>query len=250
MRCSARGRRRVRRRSGRRSACGHRRSPASSRIRRVASKPSITGHVAVHEDQVVVRVRRRVAARRRHRRRHRRCSRSSPAWRRRPSGSPRRPRRAGCAPAEQCRPSAWSGAGASGGAATALFRRSSSQKVEPSSIRLSTPTRPPISSASSLTIARPRPLPPWRRVLEASTWVKASNTESNWSGAMPMPVSRTSKRSRTACRRRPASTIDLERDAAALGELDRVVEQVDEHLAQAHRVALDKLGQLGARSCS
>jgi hypothetical protein len=36
---------------------------------------------------------------------------------------------------------------------------------------------------------------------------------------------------------------DVEDDAAALGELDRVVEQVDEHLAQAHRIALDESGR-------
>ena len=150
-------------------------------------------------------------------------------------------RRHGIDPARRC------AARASG--STPRSSASSNQKVEPSSSRLSTPTRPPISSASSLTIARPRPLPPWRRVLDASTWVNASNTESNWSSAMPMPVSRTSKRSRTPCVGR-AEDDHLEDDAAALGELDRVVEQVDEHLAQAHRVALDAAAAAAPRSCS
>ena len=55
---------------------------------------------------------------------------------------------------------------------------------------------PPISSTRRLEIASPRPVPPYLRVVEASTWVKDWNSRSDPSGAMPMPVSRTRSSSR------------------------------------------------------
>ena len=56
---------------------------------------------------------------------------------------------------------------------------------------LSTHTVPPISSASRRLIARPSPVPPYRRLVEASAWVNDRNSRSMRSGGMPMPVSRT-----------------------------------------------------------
>mmetsp|Transcript_21123 Transcript_21123/g.82004 ORF Transcript_21123/g.82004 Transcript_21123/m.82004 type:complete len:293 (+) Transcript_21123:254-1132(+) len=61
---------------------------------------------------------------------------------------------------------------------------------------LSTHMRPPISSASSLLIARPRPVPPYLRVVEASAWLNFWNSRPMASGVRPMPVSRTVKCSR------------------------------------------------------
>ena len=71
----------------------------------------------------------------------------------------------------------------------------SNQKSVPRPVSEDTPMRPPINSTMRLQIARPRPVPPYRRVVEASAWLKAVNSRSTASGRMPMPVSRTSKRS-------------------------------------------------------
>ena len=46
-------------------------------------------------------------------------------------------------------------------------------------------------------IATPSPVPPKRRVVDASAWVKPLKMRAWFSGAMPMPVSRTAKRSVT-----------------------------------------------------
>ena len=66
---------------------------------------------------------------------------------------------------------------------------------------LSMPTSPPISSASRRVTARPSPDPPYARVIDASPCSKAPNNLGMTSGAIPIPVSATSKRTR----RRPAA---------------------------------------------
>jgi hypothetical protein len=43
-------------------------------------------------------------------------------------------------------------------------------------------------------MARPSPVPPYRRVVEVSTWLKTLNKRSNRSAGIPMPVSRTATR--------------------------------------------------------
>ena len=68
------------------------------------------------------------------------------------------------------------------------------QNVLPLPGSLSTPISPPISSTSRLQIASPRPVPPKRRLVEASAWENASNRRPSCSSVIPMPVSRTSKR--------------------------------------------------------
>ncbi len=55
--------------------------------------------------------------------------------------------------------------------------------------------RPPISSTSWALIVSPRPVPPKRRLVDASAWTKAPKICHCCSGAMPMPVSVTVKRS-------------------------------------------------------
>ena len=50
---------------------------------------------------------------------------------------------------------------------------------------------PPMSSASFLDMAKPRPVPPKRRVTDASAWVKASKMDCSLSSGIPTPVSRT-----------------------------------------------------------
>ena len=71
------------------------------------------------------------------------------------------------------------------------------QNVEPLPGVLSTPIWPPIISTSCLEIARPRPVPPYLRVVEPSACEKAWNKYGSPSGAMPMPVSVTVKQTVT-----------------------------------------------------
>ena len=58
---------------------------------------------------------------------------------------------------------------------------------------LSTHMAPPINSASSLLIARPRPVPPYLRVVEESAWLNFWNRRDLPCSDSPMPVSRTMK---------------------------------------------------------
>ena len=81
-----------------------------------------------------------------------------------------------------------------GDSATPRCSASVNQKVEPTPGVLSTPQLPPISSHSLRTIARPRPVPPKRRVMELSVCEKDWNRRGSASGGMPTPVSCTSKR--------------------------------------------------------
>ena len=112
-------------------------------------------------------------------------------------------------------------------AATALRparrrRGSTSVKVLPAPGVLSSSISPPSSRASSREIDSPRPVPPNLRLVVPSAWRKASKIDLRAApSAMPMPVSRTAKRDR---RRRGAG--DAQRDLAALGELERVRQQV------------------------
>jgi hypothetical protein len=53
--------------------------------------------------------------------------------------------------------------------------------------------RPSISPASCDAIARPSPVPPYRRVVDASACVKASKIDACFSGGIPIPVSLTAK---------------------------------------------------------
>ena len=59
---------------------------------------------------------------------------------------------------------------------------------------LATRSSPPMASTSRLQMARPRPVPPNRRVVDWSAWLKAPNSAAILSLAMPMPVSRTATR--------------------------------------------------------
>ena len=99
---------------------------------------------------------------------------------------------------------------------------------------------PPMASARCLLMHRPRPVPPNLRVDELSTCVKGWKRSSSCSSFMPMPVSITSKQRRGE----PFSPVkpDDEAHLAFVGELDRVADEIDQHLAQAERI-----GQHGFR---
>ena len=61
--------------------------------------------------------------------------------------------------------------------------------MEPLPGWLSTLISPPIIWQKRRVMARPRPVPPNLRVVEASAWVKARRAPSICSGVMPTPVS-------------------------------------------------------------
>ena len=65
----------------------------------------------------------------------------------------------------------------------------------PTPTSLSMTSFPPISSTNCCEIASPNPVPPKRRVVDASTCVKASSTVASLSAGIPIPVSSTRKRS-------------------------------------------------------
>ena len=65
------------------------------------------------------------------------------------------------------------------------------RNVEPRDGSLETLIPPPILSARPLQMASPSPVPPKRRVVEGSTWLKLSKRRSSRSFGMPIPVSRT-----------------------------------------------------------
>ena len=73
--------------------------------------------------------------------------------------------------------------------------RAVNQNVLPEPDSLLTPISPPITSTIWRLMARPRPVPPYSRVVELSPWENAVNSRSCTSGVMPGPVSLTSTRS-------------------------------------------------------
>ena len=115
--------------------------------------------------------------------------------------------------------------------------------VVPRDGALSTVTLPPMRRASRETMARPRPTPSWRRVVEPSAFSKGTKTLSSLFSGMPTPVSRTSKR--TTGRRPSAGLVQADLDLALGGELDRVADDVAEELAEAGGVADVAVGELG-----
>ena len=91
-------------------------------------------------------------------------------------------------------------------------------------------------------IVRPSPVPRCLRVVDTSAWVKGWNSFAACSEEMPMPVSRTeiATAPRVPCAR-PAT-----RTVAAVGELDRVVDQIRQHLAEPQRIAHQAIGHVQA----
>ncbi len=98
--------------------------------------------------------------------------------------------------------------------------------------------RPPISSARRLLIARPRPVPPYLRVVDESA------CENDWnSRLMPSAEQADSGVANGERELRLAVGMRLRRhrehDLALLGELHRIAEQVQDDLAQPGHVADD-----------
>ena len=65
-------------------------------------------------------------------------------------------------------------------------------------------------------MARPRPVPPYRREIDASAWLNDWNRRPIRSGGMPMPVSRTS----TVISQRSPGAASARSPVAGDGQLD------------------------------
>ena len=90
-------------------------------------------------------------------------------------------------------------------------------KVVPCPSRLSTSTAPPSRSAQARVSDRPSPVPPKRRVVELSAWVKRWNSRPTCVGVMPIPVSDTRNATAPSGSRATASvTVPFSVNLAAL----------------------------------
>src|SRR5579883_3087895 len=121
--------------------------------------------------------------------------------------------------------------------------------------------RPPMRSTSRAAIARPKPVPPYLRVIDVSACSKGRKTAAIFSAGMPGPVSPTSKDKETrrqGDKEREEASIslspcllvcafgtDADHHLPPLGELDRVADQVGQDLAQAVGVAEQEFGHGG-----
>ncbi len=114
--------------------------------------------------------------------------------------------------------------------ASVSFTGSSNQNVLPTSFVERTPIRPPRASMISLQIVRPRPVPPKRRVMLASTCEKGWKSFVRPSGSMPMPVSEISApKPQTAVF---GELADFQCDVPVFRELHGVAEKVQQNLSQ------------------
>ena len=137
---------------------------------------------------------------------------------------------------------------AGGRAAAGTYSRGMKRvNVLPSPRVLWTRISPPSSLAISRLMDRPRPVPPYFRLVPVSACWNGSKMTRSLSGGMPIPVSVT-ENARTPVR--PAQDrvvaaparrgrLDPQADLARLGELEGVGQQVPEHLLQPLRVGRD-----------
>ena len=113
--------------------------------------------------------------------------------------------------------------------------------------RSSTQMRPPISSTSWAQMVRPRPVPPKRRLRRGVGLDEGDRRSATaCSGAMPMPVSGTVKRSARLAVARRARTRRRRTTSPASVNLIALPTQVEDHLAQPAGVADQRVGDVGA----
>ena len=137
-------------------------------------------------------------------------------------------------------------------------KRAVKAKVLPRPGTLSTVICPPIRATSRAAMVRPRPVPPYLRVVEVSSCSKAWKIFACFSGGMPMPVSVTANRILASWRdpvyavrgrhqgcRRPLVIPRSTTTSPAFGELDGVAHEVEEHLAEPAGVADQGIGHVG-----
>ena len=118
-------------------------------------------------------------------------------------------------------------------------------KVLPRPGSLSTVICPPIRATSRAAIVRPRPVPPYFRVVEVSSCSKARKILSCLSRGMPMPVSRTVNRRPTSpSGAAVAGDFHAHDHLPGVGELDGVADQVEQDLPQPAGVADQGVGHV------
>ncbi len=93
-------------------------------------------------------------------------------------------------------------------------------------------------------MVKPRPVPPYLRVVDESAWVKGEKIDSCFSAGMPMPVSATVNRmtSRVVVF---AFDFHLQRNLTVMRKFDRVTHQVENDLAQPSRISLYQFRHFG-----
>ena len=102
------------------------------------------------------------------------------------------------------------------------------RSVVPAPGVLSIDTSPPMASARRRLITRPSPLPPKRRVVLPSAWLKGWNRRACWSGVTPMPVSvtRNTRRSRSPSRPCHSSATSMKPASVNLIAFDRKFDRI------------------------
>ena len=127
---------------------------------------------------------------------------------------------------------------ASGRARRTIGRQADGEGASPAPGSLSTVMSPPIIWQNCRLIARPRPVPPYLRVVEASAWVKASKQLARSARASCRCRCRCTRNIDPVAVRRPARGAPSSVIVPSLGELAGVAQQVEQHLPH--------LGQVGA----
>ena len=108
---------------------------------------------------------------------------------------------------------------------------------------LRTVISPPSISAIRLLIANPRPVPPKRRLAEPSTWENGSEQQAHLLlGHADARIGHVEYQLAVTLGIRVQPHHDL--DAADLGELDGIADEVDQDLPQADRIGRDPLGNV------
>ena len=102
----------------------------------------------------------------------------------------------------------------------------------------------PSARTSLAEIARPSPVPPYRRVVEPSACANGSKIVSLLLGGDADAGVGDGEAERRRRRRRAASSATVHDDLAALGELDGVADQVDQDLPQPAGVADQRVGHV------
>src|SRR6266571_2666989 len=113
--------------------------------------------------------------------------------------------------------------------ASATLNGTVTVNVEPCPGVLVTMMSPPQAATSFRQIARPRPVPPYWRVVDWSACEKASKIVASFSGEIPIPVSFT----RDGQHIRPAGRrANRQVNKPMLGELERIVDEIADDLRQ------------------
>ena len=119
--------------------------------------------------------------------------------------------------------------------------------VLPAPTVLSAQILPPINSTKRFEMAKPRPVPPYLRVVETSACEKLSKMVARRSAGIPMPVSETEKCSASVS---DPDQLHKHGEFAALGEFGGVAEQIQKNLPEAAGIADQARWHIGLNPAS